>query len=114
VSVPGVRSIRGNAAINVLGQKVHRAATFQGKLIQMKYASFFLAIVFLAFTGARAQSNVGVQKMLRDASVYHDEERIRSLIAREVDAENRHDYVALKQVMMNLGNATGRAIDGPK
>jgi hypothetical protein len=52
--------------------------------------SLFLSIVLLAFAGAHAQCDVGVQKMLRDASVDRDEKRIRSLTAREVDAANSH------------------------
>jgi hypothetical protein len=52
--------------------------------------------------------------MLRDASVYHDEEGTSSLIAREVDAENRRDYVALKQVIKKLNKAADHAVDGSK
>ncbi len=83
-------------------------------IVYMKYASLCLAAVLLAFTSAHAGIYVGDQKILRDASVYHDDEGIHSLIAREVKAENRRDYVALKQAIKKLSNATDPAVDGSK
>jgi hypothetical protein len=79
----------------------------------MKYASLLTALL-LAFISAHAESSVDVRKMLRKASVYHVEEHIRSLISGEVDAENRGDYVALKQVIRQLSNAADYAVDGSK
>jgi hypothetical protein len=87
---------------------------FKGNPIRMKYTSLFLTSVLLVFTSAHAQSHLGVPKMLREASVYHDEERIRSLIAREVDAEKSRDYVTMKQVIGKLSSAPDLAADGSK
>jgi hypothetical protein len=82
----------------------------EGNLIRMKCVSLFLATVLLASTSVHAEGVV--QKALRDAAVYHDEERIHSLIAREAKAENSHDYIALKQVLKKLSNAADPAADG--
>jgi hypothetical protein len=82
----------------------------EGNVIRMKYVSLFSATVLSALTSVHAE--VAVQKTLRDAAVYHDEERIHSLIAREAKAENSHDYIALKQVLKKLSNTADPAVDG--
>jgi hypothetical protein len=92
-------------------RRLHHTAVFENNIIRMNYASLFLATVLLALTSAHAGSYFGARKMLRDASVYHDEEHIRSLISREVDAEDRHDYIALRQVIKQLGDAADHAVD---
>jgi hypothetical protein len=67
--------------------------------------SLALACLLLAVSSAHAE-RYGASKMLRDASIYHDEERIRSLLSREVEAEQSNDYTALKEVLRQLGAAT--------
>jgi hypothetical protein len=72
----------------------------------MKFA--ILPLVLLFATSAHA-TNVGVM-MLRDAADLHDDQRIRSLIHKEVRAEQRGDFKAEKQAISALGQAT----DPPK
>ena len=68
----------------------------------MKFA--ILPLVFLLATGAHATS-VGMT-MLRDAAILHDDQRIRTLIHKEVRAEQRGDFQAVKQAIGALGKAT--------
>jgi len=75
-------------------------------LFRMKFAAPFLASILLALTSAHAES-YGL-KMLRNAAVNHDKERIHSLILREIRAEQSGDAVALKQAMTALSEASER------
>jgi hypothetical protein len=69
----------------------------------MKFA--ILPLVLLFATGASHATSVGMT-MLRDAAILHDDQRIKSLISKEVRAEQRHDFQALKQAVSALGEAT--------
>jgi hypothetical protein len=63
-----------------------------------------LPLVLLFATRAHA-TNAGMT-MLRHAAILHDDQRIKSLIHKEVQAEQRHDFQALKQAISALGKAT--------
>jgi hypothetical protein len=62
-------------------------------------------VVLLFATSAAHATNIGMT-MLRDAAILHDDQRIKSLIHKEVRAEQRHDFKALKQAISALGKAT--------
>jgi hypothetical protein len=64
-----------------------------------------LPLVLLFTTSAHA-TNVGTM-MLRDAAILHDDQRIRSLIHKEVRGEQRGDFQAVKQ-------AISKATDPPR
>ena len=69
----------------------------------MKFA--ILPLVLLFATSAAHATNIGMT-MLREAAILHDDQRITSLIHKEVRAEQRHDFQALKQAISALGKAT--------
>jgi hypothetical protein len=62
-------------------------------------------VVLLFATSAAHATNIGMT-MLREAAILHDDQRIKSLISKEVRAEQRHDFQALKQAVSALGEAT--------
>jgi hypothetical protein len=68
----------------------------------MKFA--ILPLLLFAISASHA-TTVGVM-MLRDAAVLHDEQRVRSLIDKEVRAQQRGDLQAEKQAIRALGKAT--------
>jgi hypothetical protein len=69
----------------------------------MKFAILPLFLLFA--TRAAHATNIGMT-MLREAAILHDDQRIKSLISKEVRAEQRHDFQALKQAVSALGEAT--------
>lgn len=77
------------------------------RLMQMKFAILPLVLLFAA--SASHATNVGMM-MLRHAAILHDDQRIKSLIHKEVQAEQRHDFQALKQAI----SALGKAADPPR
>jgi hypothetical protein len=61
--------------------------------------------LLLLFTSSAHATTVGIM-MLHDAAIFHDDQRIKSLIHKEVRAEQRHDFQALKQAISAIGKAT--------
>jgi hypothetical protein len=70
----------------------------------MKFKAVLTFALLFAATGAHAASS-GIT-MLRDAAILHDEQRIRLLIDKEVQAEHRRDFNALDKAIGALSNAT--------
>jgi len=63
-----------------------------------------LPVIFLLTSSVHA-TNVGMI-MLRDAALLHDDQRIRSLIHKQVQAEQRGDFQAVKQAIGAIGKET--------
>ena len=76
----------------------------------MKRVALIMAPLVLALPGAQAQSLAGADKMLRDAAVNHDMERVKSLLLREVGAADKHNSAALNQAVKALGKSSDAAL----
>ena len=64
------------------------------------------AILTLVLFATTAHATGFGSRMLRDAETFHDEQRIKSLIDKEVLAEDRGDAKALNKAILSLSKAT--------
>lgn len=76
----------------------------------MKRVALILTPLLLALPDAQAQSLTGADKMLRDAAVNHDMERVRSLLRQEVGANQKP--AAANQALEALGRLSDATLPG--
>jgi hypothetical protein len=69
----------------------------------MKFTAVLITAILFA-TNAHALSS-GLT-MLEDAAILHDQQQIRTLIDKEVQAEHRRDFPALDKAISALSKAT--------
>lgn len=63
-----------------------------------------MTLMFIFAAGVHATGPAS--KMLRDAAIFHDEQRIKHLIDKEVQAMRQDDFQALSRAIGDLSKAT--------